>query len=410
MRPRRIQIPWVKTALSMLLLAGPFNLLPAQLFAQQTTSSCGGTIQSATHSFTITGLSPNTTNTFTLPQYDFTVNNYQLISAVMTSSVTTNNSVTFTNSSTNPDPTQQEQDFFPVINRSDVLKMTSPASTTLGAASVNYNFPFTELDHTGDDFTYGPGNFFNNTQVVYDSVNTSSPTLNNFLGSGNLTFTYKNTNFLNSVPSPGVTPSVTETDDITISVTYYFCNPTVLSSNIITFTATRQDDHTVALNWITANEQPGRRYDIQVSTDGLNYSIADSRPSDPVNSESTYFYNYPIPYGATGKLYFRLQQVESNGTANYSSVRVVDLAGNGPSGFFLYPNPPSDYINLNFPAVHDWKVDIIAADGGLVQRVYYPHSSLARVNFNRRLSAGTYFARATDAEESRVYVASFTIH
>ena len=406
MRPCRIQLSGVTSALLMLLLlSGASTLLPTKAFAQPTASSCGGTIQTQTVSTTVPNLAPNTTNNISIPQYDYTGSGFSLISAVITSSITTHNTVTFTNVS----PSEQ---FFDLgnVTRSDLLKF---GATTLGGGSAVYTFPFTDLDVAGspdDAATYGPTNFFSNTKVVTDSVTTLQPVLNSFLGNGMMSFSYKNTNFYNNIPVPQVTEDISETDDITLTVKYYFCNPIVLSSNIITFTATREDDQTVAVNWITGNEQPGRRYDIEVSSDGRNYTIADSRPSDPVNNETSYQYNYPIPNGATGKLYFRLQQVEASGLASYSPVRVIDLNGAGTPRFSIYPNPPSDFVQLTFPVTSQgWQVDILAADGSLVQRNLYSNSNQARVNFARKLAAGAYFVRATDSRTATSYVASFVI-
>jgi hypothetical protein len=407
MRPCRIQLSGVTTALLLVLLSGASSLLPARVYAQATVSSCtAGTVQKVTFSSTVNNLAPNTTNNFSLPQYDFSGSGYQLISAVLNTKVTTTNTITFTNT----DPSNGEQDFNPTIRRTDVLKLVSPA-TTLGSNFVDYNMPFTELDNTGDNITYGPQTFFNNTSVVTDSVTTAQPVLNSFVGTGSLNFSYKNTNFLNSVPTPGVTPSgITETDNITFSVTYYFCNPTILSINVLTFTATKENDQTVSLNWVTGNEQAGRRYDIEVSADGSHFTVAGSTPSDPVNREATYQYSYPIPAGATGHLYFRLLQVETDGKASYSPVRVIDLSGGGPQRFSIYPNPPTDFIQLSFPVTSgDWQVDILAADGARVQRNYYANTNQAHVNFGRKLPPGTYFARATDARTAQSYVGSFVI-
>ena len=411
MRPCRIQLSGVTPALLILLLSSASSLLPARVYAQALNGSCTvGTVQQVTFAKTLTNLAPNSTTPFSLSQYDFAGSGYQLISAVLTSKVTTANTITFTNTADSSDPADEEQVFNPTIRRTDLLKLVAPA-TTLGSNFVDYTMPFTDLVNTGDNITYGPQTFFNNTPVISDSITTAQPVLNSFVGAGSLNFTYKNTNVLNNVPSPGVTPSGnTETDNITVSVTYYFCNPTVLSINVITFTATKENDQTVSLNWITDNEKAGRRYDIEVSSGGGNFTVAGSIPSDPVDRDASYQYSCPIPAGATGYLYFRLLQVETDGKASYSPVRVVDLSSGGPQRFSIYPNPPTDFIQLTFPATSvGWQVDILAADGSRVQRNYYPNTNQAHLSFARKLPPGTYFARATDSRTAQSYVGSFVI-
>jgi hypothetical protein len=394
MRPRRIQISRGTLTLLLMLMGASF-LSPVRLEAQ---CGPGYTVATEVHSTTAAGDGSNPTN-ISLPQFANPGGNTFIgaqVDVFLTSTIT----ITFTN--TSPTATQS---FFPLMSRPDELDLYG---TDVFDASGNQNLPHTVLAPSTSK-TYTNITPYNNNNIVDYTITTSDPNLVSYEGGGNLSFTYIPTIFFNNVPNPPVSPSTpVVNDNLTFQVTYSYCQLTVLASNIITFTATRENGQSVALNWITSNEEPGRRYAIEVSTDGKNFQDQGSVSSDSVKSDASYSYSYVIPAGATGKLYFRLRQSQTGVADSYSTVRIIDL-GMGASVFSLYPNPPSDYINLNFPSTHDWKVDIVAADGGLVQRVYYPNTSLARVNFNRRLSAGTYFARATDADESKVYVASFTI-
>jgi hypothetical protein len=314
-------------------------------------------------------------------------------------------SITFTN--TNPG---QSQSFKPLISRPDELDLNG---NDVFDAGGNVFMPTTNLavpPLAGSSKTYTGTAVYNNYPIVDYTVGTVDPTLTDYQGGGNLSFDYIPTTFVNNVPVTNVTSSTPIiTDHLTFQVTYSYCQVTSLATNIMLFTATKENGQSVALNWITSNEVAGRRYDIGVSTDGRNFHDDGSVPADSVNSDAAYSYHYVIPAGRSGKLYFRLRQWQANGVANYSQVRSVDLGDGESSAYSLYPNPPSDYINLNFPATGDWKVDILAADGGLVQRVYYPGTNLARLSFSRKLSAGTYFARATDSGAGRSYIASFTI-
>jgi hypothetical protein len=168
----------------------------------------------------------------------------------------------------------------------------------------------------------------------------------------------------------------------------------------------------VALDWNVGNEMPGRTYEVQVSRDGKNFATIGSQTSDPVNSDASYSYNYTIASTDTGKLYFRIFQVNPNGEApGYSEIRVVDLdAGGAASVFSIYPNPPSDFINLTFPGNNqNWQVEIFSADGNLVQRNYYPATNLARMNFTRKMASGAYFVRAVNPQTNQNYTGSFVI-
>lgn len=155
------------------------------------------------------------------------------------------------------------QTFNPKIARGDEVDLDGNYLTD---GSAPYNVPHTVLNALQTK-TYGPSIIFNHVDVIDYTIDNSDGTLNSFIGSGNLDLGYTTSTFINNVPL-GVNPSATASDDIHFSITYSFCNPIVLASNIITFTASRRDDATVALSWIVANEMKGRRYDIEVSTDG----------------------------------------------------------------------------------------------------------------------------------------------
>jgi archaellin len=77
----------------------------------------------------------------------------------------------------------------------------------------------------------------------------------------------------------------------------------------------------------------------------------------------------------------------------------------------LYPNPAQDYIQLSFNnlAGSDWQVDILAADGHVVQSNRYSNVTQARVDFTNKLAAGAYFARVTDIRTSQHYTITFAI-
>ena len=143
---------------------------------------------------------------------------------------------------------------------------------------------------------------------------------------------------------------------------------------------------------------------------GTDFSDLATQAADPVNADASYSYKYMIQPADKGKLYFRLKLVDAYGTVAYSPLRIIDLGEEKPQHFSIYPNPPTDFIQLTFPVTGTaWQVDILSADGSRVQRNYYPNANQAHVNFARKLPPGTYFARATDSRTAQSYVGSFVI-
>lgn len=82
----------------------------------------------------------------------------------------------------------------------------------------------------------------------------------------------------------------------------------------------------------------------------------------------------------------------------------------GPGGFVVYPNPPTDHINLIFPSAgRNWQTDIIAADGRMVQRNVFNNIVQGTMYFSHKLAAGVYFVRITDLQSAASHSTSFVI-
>jgi len=366
-------------------------------------AQCAGTIQSTTYTATLSGTGNNTYAVNSIPKYPAA--GPTLISVVVKSVLNVTSNLVLQN--TNP----TGQDFFPTISRSDVIKLNG---TTLGApGGTGYNgFPETILDPAGgpvDHITYPTTSIFTNASDYKDSVKSTDPVFPSFSGSGNLTMTYKSASFPGGIPT-GINNNYNLAETITFTVTYYYCS-IILSTNVLTFTATRTDNSTVRLNWTSSNEEAGSRYDVEVSKDGNTYAPFDSRPAIPGRLNSSYSDTYPITPGASGKLYFRLKIVNADGAVSFSPIREINLDGDPASSFYIYPNPPGDeYVNIVFGrSSANWQVDIFSANGRLVQRNSFFNTTTARLNFVHKMAAGAYFIRATDLGTAKSYSSSFLI-
>ena len=95
------------------------------------------------------------------------------------------------------------------------------------------------------------------------------------------------------------------------------------------FTAQPENGGTVLLNFTTTNEMTNLQYNIERSTDGINFTQIGS--IDAVRSaanSSTYSYNDIT--APTGKVYYRIKQVDATGQYTYSKVVSVTInSGNG---------------------------------------------------------------------------------
>jgi hypothetical protein len=345
------------------------------------------------------------TYTLTVPQYN-PPTGYSLSAAVYSSAVTTSASLSLQNTN------NQEEDFTPDISRSDGVKLNGVGVT---GKNLDYgDYDYTDLSAAGspgDNISYGPDQLFNNASLIYDSITNTTTLANKYEGAVSNTLTYSTAFYINNVPI-GVTPTSTISDQVVFTFTYYICSPAVLSADMLSFTATKQDALHTLLKWSVVNENPGRVYTIQVSPGGSDFVDAGSVPSLTQGSSADYSYTYSSQPGATGKLYFRIKQTDVGGAITYSNVCVVDLGDTGNAAFAIFPNPAvsGNFINLSLPGdSKSWQVEIFSVDGNLVQRNDFTNLSLVTVNFTSPMAAGTYFVRAMNPQSGEMYTGSFLV-
>jgi hypothetical protein len=113
--------------------------------------------------------------------------------------------------------------------------------------------------------------------------------------------------------------------------------PVVLTGFAATRTATG-----VQLRWSTASETNSTRFEVERSLDGVLFgpvgSVAAAGTSQQLRS-----YAYPDAAAPASGLYYRLRQVDLDGTARYSPVATVGGPG---AGLALSPNPVRESIRL----------------------------------------------------------------
>jgi hypothetical protein len=268
----------------------------------------------------------------------------------------------------------------------------------------------------GNQVTQAPFSFLNN----YSNTDSIAGAVANFIGAGNISFAYSPITYtdVHANNNASYSFSATARDTVHFSLTYTYCTAGLLAASLTRFDAEPISPAFVELSWAAVDEQLGRIYQIEESQDGLHFISAGSLPST-ANGSGTADYQYVchLPPASSGKWYFRLKMVDPGASPIYSIVKTVMIgAGNG-HGMYLYPAPATDYINIVFAglsangAAGNWQVDLLAADGCLLQREYYSQAvgSSARMNFHHKLVAGVYFVRAMSSQLTESYSRSFLI-
>ncbi|WP_046242300.1 T9SS type A sorting domain-containing protein [Hymenobacter terrenus] len=157
------------------------------------------------------------------------------------------------------------------------------------------------------------------------------------------------------VIGPGGTPGPTRT--VSTAGTYtatatdpatgcaYLSNAVVVTTaplpvELTAFTAVAEGPAAVRLAWATASELNSARFEVERSADGTRFERM-ATVAAAGNSSSARAYELldsKLPAGVV-TFYYRLKQVDTDGTFSYSPVRVVVFSHKSVEGLLLAPNP-----------------------------------------------------------------------
>lgn len=180
-----------------------------------------------------------------------------------------------------------------------------------------------------------------------------------------------------------------------------FCSRNVLPIELVSFMVFA-DECDVSIEWRTASETNNSHFVIERSSNGIDYE-------DIAHVEGAGTSTEPIDYShidqpGFGNYYYRLRQVDFDGTSTTSRVRYVSVENCGAFNPILYPNPASGTVNVDFVAQSDGLASFaIYSMNGQLMTVYEKNVSkgeevtavlniggLANANYIVRLQNGTY--------------------
>jgi fibronectin-binding autotransporter adhesin len=163
------------------------------------------------------------------------------------------------------------------------------------------------------------------------------------------------------------------------------CAP--LPIKLVSFTAYKEDDN-VKLVWQTIEEKNNQYYVIEKSTDGIHYQTV-SMIDGNTNSTSLLTYTEYDFKPLTGISYYRLKQVDFDGSYSYSSIVAVNFEGN--LNWTILPNPSIDgnfTILSSFSESQIIALSIIDVTGNRVK--YYSSADYAQEMKVSGLAGGLY--------------------
>ncbi|WP_242922380.1 T9SS type A sorting domain-containing protein [Pontibacter liquoris] len=170
---------------------------------------------------------------------------------------------------------------------------------------------------------------------------------------------------------------------------------TPLPVEIIYLRASKQAND-VLLEWATAQEKDNTGFEVQVSEDGKVYRKLTFIPTRNGNAAVKQVYEFrDRENGKHGTRYYRLKQVDVNGTFEFFGPKVVTFDAVADN-IKVYPNPFSSEITLDIAAVQDGELLITvhnAVGKQLLQRKVHVKQGLTseKLQLGDGLPQGVYF-------------------
>jgi hypothetical protein len=109
---------------------------------------------------------------------------------------------------------------------------------------------------------------------------------------------------------------------------------TPLPVNFISFTAAPEDGN-VDLNWVMGDNQQAAGYEVDHSTDGVNFTRIGKVPNNPDQTS----YSFVQVKAAPGKHYYRILETDENGNSIYSKVDAITILAGGDFSVAVLNNP-----------------------------------------------------------------------
>jgi hypothetical protein len=197
-----------------------------------------------------------------------------------------------------------------------------------------------------------------------------------------------------SASTAGTTHSITRTGWSNYSPFAVFSQPS-LPVELISFTGKAQQGKAL-LNWVTASEKFNDGFDVERSFDGENFEKIGFVKSTG-NRQITQYYNF-LDYNSKPSAYYRLKQVDTDGTFNYSKTISLSIdGGKGKNTIYAYPNPVSDVLTVEALVYETTQLEIVDVVGRVVhkQTVESGHYEIPTSDFVK----GIYIVRLTNKND-----------
>lgn len=179
------------------------------------------------------------------------------------------------------------------------------------------------------------------------------------------------------------------------------CVGAVLPVELLYFTGKAQDED-VLLEWKTASEINNSHFEVERSTNGLEFSTIGTVEGSGTTVEQQY-YDFLDKNPAIGKNYYRLRQVDFDGSFEYTNVIMIEFNKEGVVATSVqvsaFPNPTIDILNIKTKNLDIQGYQIFNSLGQLImEQQSLDSDNLHQINV-KTLASGTYFIQLSGSDE-----------
>ena len=178
----------------------------------------------------------------------------------------------------------------------------------------------------------------------------------------------------------------------------------LLSVELAEFSVSKQDNG-VIVDWSTHTEKNSDKFLIQRSTDGITFTTI-GNVKGAGNSQHLIDYQFLDRFPAGGINYYRLKQLDFDGSFEYSEIRTLNYTKKNTVQ--LYPNPASDVITIQTPNSNARSYTICDVQGSIVME-----GSILSNNTEIELSelnSGVYFVYVLDKNAKLLHELKLVVH
>ena len=277
-------------------------------------------------------------------------------------------------------------------------QFTGPGSFFSSVTSTPKDFgPYTlsPKDSAGDNVDIGPDTVFNKkVQVKYGGSNSA------FYGTGTVSFSYLNTStFTILTGSDNAIFTLKAYTRLNAELVYYWCPIMVLETRLTGFT-TSLANNDVLVQWMVDDPNYAGRCEVEMSTDGRNFTNLGEGISSLSSGVSNFKLLYTPSQNFTGNLFFRIKQTGNEGKISYSEIHSVVINNKNKATYSLYPNPAVTGLNIQFAnkTGGQYEVELFNSIGQSNFRKKYSLNQASAINIEwpSKPTPGIYYLKVRD--------------